>query len=1072
MTKNKVSNIPSNPLIFIIHIHQSQKMVDMKFHDELNEVSNQNLQFLALSKNPISVTAEPFVNEDGDYLKGKNLLAISSDYTCIGTTKSVKVISNTDIQDFFLNTVLQDNDKPHNISGIGKDIEFDDDILDVRVFKFDEKTVFVVVLTNGSLYLVYQKDDEWSSHKQSVEIEIDDINDLATTYRLSQNELIYLNKDKQLFQLEFNKKEFILEQTRLLSDYKGIKDFEYKSDLGFVFIDEDNLYISKDLTLTPQKYSLKDLKIDSKDFYKVQFISNKCISVSFTNNDEGEIEEELDFGALETKIISFEQDSIAITNAELVAEADVTVPDAYNVISTTLKDFVPQYSYFSVLGTSKSSSVQILTCNKDQVSLEQCFEDQHNIYLPMTDEGDDTTVRGLSFSLSYDFKDELTKRLDFEVKEKTPILFLLTSDLKLLVYFAVFVEEFKNEKYNADETIKLLESGLHIKSEIQENDTKSSVVAEESSVDNFITVDGKLKPPTKVESPPVEEPKASKLFSSMANIIEHASKPPVFGNTNDNKFSIGGQSSSRFGNFGKNVTLGKETVFGQPQFNANSSVIAGDATEEKPESKVKAFAAFSNKASPFSVLNPKSADSQTDSFGEVKNNNKVPVNPFTAGSSSKADPFVNFGQKADTSLNFSNVKDIPPSVSNTEEKKPEQEPKVINEAEKLQASSSEDKNNDVPFNNSYTTINTSEDIDEGQWVEIGDEKSIYINQTSDIHEEPEELIESSEKGDSTLEAHDLEDNSSEEEIVVEKPVLEIEPKDVVSRGSQIDREMSTRAVQTPSLEYTEGSVVADEKTLPSEVLNEAYKFPTIEKMYVLDEKTIWEHRDEDREQKNDGVFEMMSKMVHLVDNHIMTLNMNIKILNENVKEHQKPTYEKSSLDAVKDSNVNWRFGEIKKITQIVDSSFDTDVLDLKKVHEMDNKVADIIKESLLLKHDLQKSIKDLANQLKTEKVLKLSNLEEGLLNSHETMIDGIQSKLRIVEKTVYFIKVYLALKKSVTVNDITTDDVAAFLNSKAQSPSRNDKITKPFGATPKRRSSKYELNTRLFNEHKRQLADI
>ena len=111
-------------------------------------------------------------------------------------------------------------------------------------------------------------------------------------------------------------------------------------------------------------------------------------------------------------------------------------------------------------------------------------------------------------------------------------------------------------------------------------------------------------------------------------------------------------------------------------------------------------------------------------------------------------------------------------------------------------------------------------------------------------------------------------------------------------------------------------------------------------------------------------------------------------------------------------------------------------------------------------------------KLKTEKVLKLSNLEEGLLNSHETMIDGIQSKLRIVEKTVYFIKVYLALKKSVTVNDITTDDVEAFLNSKAQSPSRNDKITKPFGATPKRRSSKYELNTRLFNEHKRQLADI
>lgn len=1043
--------------------------MDVKFNNELNEVSNQNIQFLALCKDPISVTAEPFVTEDGDYIKGKNLLAISSEYTCIGTTNSVKVISNTDIHDFFTNTVLQDNDKPHNLCGIGKDIEFDNDILDVRVFKFDERSVFVVVLANGSLYLVYQKDEQWASHKQSVEIEIDDINDLASTYRLSQNELIYLNKDKQLFQLEFNKKALTLEKNKILSDYKGIKDFEYKSDLGLAFIDEDNLYISKNLKTTPQKYSLKDLQIDSKDFYKVQFISNKCISVSFTNNDEGEIEEELDFGALETKIIFFEQDSVVVTNAELVAEADATMPDAYNVISTTLKDFVPQYSYFSVLGTSKSTSVQILTCNKDQVSLEQCFEDQHNVYLPMTEEGDDTSVRGLSFSLGYDFKDELTRRLEFEIKEKTPILLVLTSDLKLLVYFAVFVEEFKNEKYNADETIKLFESGLHIKSETQESDTKSSVVKEQSSLDKFITDDGKLKPPTKVESPPVEEQKPSGMFSSMANIIEHASKPPVFGKTNDNPFSIGGQGFSPFGDFGKNVTLGKETVFGQPQFNANSSVIAGDGSEEKPEPKVNAFAGFSNKESPFAALNLKSADNEIDSFGEVKNDSKVPVNPFASASSSKESPFASFGQKASTSLNFSQVKDIPPSVANTEEKKPEQEPNVNDEVEKLQASSSEDKNNDIPFNNSYTTINTSEDIDEGQWVEIGDEKSIYINQTSDIHEEPEELVESSGKGDSTLDAHAIEDNCSDDEaVVVENPAVETEPKDVVSRGSQINREMSTRAVQTPSLEYTEGCVVADENTLSSEVLNEAYKFPTIEKMYVLDEKTIWEHRDEDREQKNDGVFEMMSKMVHLVDNHIITLNMNIKILNENVKEHQKSTYEKSSIDAVKDGNVNWRFGEIKKINEIVDSSFDTDVLDLKKVHEMDTKVADIIKNSLLLKHDLQKSIKDIGNQVKTQKVLKLSNLEEGLLSSHETMIDGIQSKLSIVEKTLYFIKVYLALKKSVEVNDITTDDVEAFLNTKTQSTPRSEKIIKPFGVPPKRRSPKYDLNTRLFNEHKRQ----
>lgn len=1043
----------------------------MKFDNELNEVSNQNIQFLAFGKNPISVTAEPFVNEDGDFIKGKNLLAISSDYTCIGTTKSVKIIYNTDFQNFLINTLLQDNDKTHNISGIGKDIGFGDDILDVRAVKLDEKTMFVVVLTNGLLYLVYQKNEQWTSHKQSVEIEIDDINDLANTYRLSQNELIYLNKEKQLFQLSFNKKEFELKKNSLFPEFKGIKDFEYKSDMGLVFIDEDNLCISKDLATTPQKYSLKKLKIDSKDFYKLQFISNKCVSVSFTNNDEGEIEEELDFGALETKIISFELDSILVTNAELVAEADVTVPDAYNVLSTTLKDFVPKYEYFSVMGTSKSSSVQILSYSKDTVSLEQCFEDQYNVYLPMTEEGDDTNVKGLSFSLSYDFKDELSKRLEFEIKEKTPVLFVLTSDLKLLVYFVVFVDEFKNETYNSDETIKLFESGLHIVCEKHEGDAKSSVDIEEPISDKSIIDDDKLRPPSKVDAPSLKEQEPSGLFSSIANIIEHASKPPAFGKTNDNPNSIGGQSTSPFGNFGKNVTLGKETVFGQPQFNANSSVIAGDVSEEKTESKFNAFAGFSKNVSPFAQLNSKSPDSVTDSFGEVKNDTKVPVNPFAVALSSNASPFDKFGQNSNTSLNFSKVKDVLPSSVATEEEDKEQEPKVIDEAEKLQASPSEDKNNDIPCNNSYTTINTSEDIDEGQWVEIGDEKSIYINQTSDIHEEPEELLEFSEKGDSTLDAHELEENSSNEKAVVENPTLENEVKDVVSRGSQIDREMSTRAVQTPSLEYSEGSAVADEKTLPSEVLNEAYKFPTIEKMYVLDEKTIWEHRDEDREQKNDGVFEMMTKMVHLVDNHIMTLNMNVKILNENVKEHQKSTYEKSSIDALRDSNVNWRFGEINKINEIVVSSFDMDVLDLKKVHEMDTKVADIIRESLLLKHDVQRSIKDCAAQLKNEKVVKLSDLEEALLNSHETMIDSIQSKLSIVEKFLYFIKVYLALKKSVKVNDITTDDIEVFLNSKTQSPARNNKIIKSFGL-PKRRSPKYELNTRLFNEHKRQLGDI
>lgn len=1030
--------------------------MNITLHNELNDISNENIQFLAINKNPISITSEPFANEDGDYIKGRNLLAISSDYTCIGTTKSVKIISNIDIQNFFINSVFQDTDNPHSMSGIGKDIEFEEDILDVRVFKFNEKTIFVVVLTNGSLHLVYQQDEEWSSHKQSVDIDIDDINDFSTVYKLSQNELIYLNKGKQLFQLSLNKKDdYMLEKALIYPDHKGIKDFEYKSNMGLVFIDDDNLYISKSLTATPEKYNLHDLEIDSKDFYKLQFISDKCISVSFTNNDEGEIEEELDFAALETKIISFDQDSVKVTDAELVAEADAIIPDAYNVISTSLKDYVPEYNYFSVLGTSKSSSVQMLTVSKDKVSLEQCFEDQYNVYLPMTEEGDDTTVKGLSFSLCFDFKDELTKRLEFDIKENTPILFVLTSDLKLLVYFVVFVDQFKNEKYNAEETMKLFESGLYIKSEIQDDNKDISIQPKESMLDKFITDDGKLKPPTKVDSPPIEDKKPSGLFSSMANIIEQAQKPPVFGETNVNPFSIGSQGSSPFGDFGKNVTLGKQTVFGQPQFNANSSSIAADGPEEKSEPKVNAFAGFSNNVSPFAQLNFNGGENQ-------ENDNKISGNPFSIDTSSKKSPFANFSQNTNTSLNFSNVKDILPSNTNDEEGETD------DKDEKAQACTVEDKSNEVPFNNSYTTINTSEDIDEGQWVEIGDEKSIYnINKTSDILEEPEEIIDSSEKDDSTLEAHDLEGNLSEKRpIIVEDKALEIEKKDIVSRGSQIDREVSTKVVQTPALEYKDGSVVADEETLPRDVLSKAYKFPTIEKMYVLDEKTIWDHRDKDREQRNDGIFEMMSKMVHLVDNHIMTLNMNIKILNENVKEHQKFTYEKNHIDDVKDKNVNWRFGEIKKITEIINLSFNTHGLDLKNVHEMDTKVADIMKESLLLKHDIQKSINDLGTQLKTKKVMKLSNLEEGLLNSHDTMIDSIQSKLEIFEKTLYFTKVYLALKKSLKVNDITADDVEAFLNSKTNTIPKDDSNIKPFGITKKRQSLKYKINTKLFKELK------
>lgn len=1079
--------------------------MSVSLHQELNENSNANIQFLAINKNPISITPEPLVNEDGDYIKGKNLLAITPEYTCIGTVQSVKILAKKEMQDFVLHTVLADNDKSHSISSIGKDFEFNEVVLDVRAIKFDNDHMFVVVLIDGSVYLIFEKEGSWTVQKENVILDIEDINLFSTVYRLSQNELVFLNKNKQLSQLILTKKEeYGLKKVEILPDYTGIVDFEYKKDFGLVFISETDLYISKDLTAEPRKTSLEELELDSKDFYKVQFISDKCISVSYTTLDVEQIEEELDFDALETTIITFDDESITAIEANLVAEADSIIPDAYNVITTSLKEIIPQYDYVTVLGTSKSPFVQILTINKKQVLLEQCFEDQYNICLPMSEEGDDTTVKGLSFSLWNDFKDELSKHLECEVDVNTPILYVLSSDLKLFAYFLVFVDNFKNKDFSTQKSIELLESGLLVNSDIEKLNNENFIEKEEVEIiespsSKYITEDGQLKPPTKVEIPENTEEKKSGLFSSMSNIIKHASKSPVFGQTNDNPFASSNNKTSPFGDFGKNITLGSGSAFGKPQFSLLSKENNTETEETKKDTSNTAFSGFNTNISPFAQLtsnNNNEVKNSTDVFGKLPEKENKPVeNPFAFNSVNNENPFSsmkntlsespfvglnNSNSGSKTSLNFSNVKDIPlPTLANkleiedkTEifEDSNKNDDKIDNTGE----INKEDKlNNEGNFNVSYATINTSGDIDEGNWVEVGDEKSIYqIDESRNIIEESEEVIEPLENEDIASDQQDFEEDSNEFEKRggVEKQFIitntATTPKDVVSRGSQVDSEIFHKSVQTPDTEYTEASVIADEKELSSEVLNKAYKYPEIEKMYVVDEKAIWDHKDEDRNQGKEGVFEMMSKMVHLVDNHLIALNMNIKILDKTVKEHQKFTYEKNGIETVKNKNVNWRLSEINKINEILDVSFNNQVLSLKKVQDMDVNISDIIKESLFLKHEIKKSISDLEIQLKTQNVVKLSNIEEGLLFSHDAMIQNIQTKLKIVEKNLFLIKMYLATKKSVQVNDITSKDVEAFLNDNTETSYNYDCRVIPFGCSSNSQKSRLRKKTEIFNRRK------
>jgi len=444
-------------------------------------------------------------------------------------------------------------------------------------------------------------------------------------------------------------------------------------------------------------------------------------------------------------------------------------------------------------------------------------------------------------------------------------------------------------------------------------------------------------------------------------------------------------------------------------------------------------------------------------------------------------PFVglnNSGSK--TSLNFSNVKDIPlPTLANkleTEDKTEifEDTNKNDDKIDNTGEINKEDKlNNEGNFNVSYATINTSGDIDEGNWVEVGDEKSIYqIDESRNIIEESEEVIEPLENQEIASDQQDFEEDSNEFEKRggIEKQFIisntATTPKDVVSRGSQVDSEIFHKSVQTPDTEYTEASVIADEKELSTEVLNKAYKYPEIEKMYVVDEKAIWDHKDEDRNQGKEGVFEMMSKMVHLVDNHLIALNMNIKTLDKTVKEHQKFTYEKNGIEIVKNKNVNWRLSEINKINEILDVSFNNQVLSLKKVQDMDVNISDIIKESLFLKHEIKKSISDLEIQLKTQNVVKLSNIEEGLLFSHDAMIQNIQTKLKIVEKNLFLIKIYLATKKSVQVDDITSKDLETFLNDNTETSYNYDCGVIPFGCSSNSQKSRLRKKTEIFNRRK------
>ena len=232
----------------------------------------------------------------------------------------------------------------------------------------------------------------------------------------------------------------------------------------------------------PRKFSLKSLSLDSKDFYKIQIISPNCFSVSSTVLDEGEIEEELDFGAVDTTIITYNDTTLNVIKTDLVADSDPSIADPYNVISTTLKGYTPEYDYVTVIGASKTPDVQLLTMKDDGIFLEQSNEDQYNITLPMNEKIDDTSTKGLSFNFWTDFNDNLSKKLEVEVNANTPVLYILNNELMLFAYFLVFVENFKTNNFSTDESITLFEAGLAVSNDVETSENVNAIEQEEFEV--------------------------------------------------------------------------------------------------------------------------------------------------------------------------------------------------------------------------------------------------------------------------------------------------------------------------------------------------------------------------------------------------------------------------------------------------------------------------------------------------------------------------------------------------------------------------------------------------------------
>ncbi|XBW38660.1 hypothetical protein QEN19_004248 [Hanseniaspora menglaensis] len=903
----------------------------------LEEKDSDDFKFIRINKKPIYLNRneDDEIIEDVTDLKGKNLMAINAKYLAVAVKSKLRFIKIAELDEYLSKITIDDDLK----FDLGISTDFESEIIYVTV----NSNGFWIGLVNGQAFELRVKDDI---------IKTELLFDLGEgPYKLSSDGSFCLkNGILACFK----------DDTLTLHD-SDVVDFEYKKGLCLVVLKKDELIVQK--TTFAKTLKLSDIDIQEKDFYYVQILNENFVQLFYTVADE-ENETIPDYLGMESVIIKIDGPELEVINTSIIASADAFVEREFESYAVDLQNFLKEYKNITVVSSSRSTSAQLLTepvdSNNGNLILENSTDDQYNITLPMNENDDDTTTKGLVLNYWSKNAELVSELLALPIENDVPLIYLLNSELELFCYVLVHLSAYKSGSYVLEESKNIAESRLTIKEDF-DNANEEKDQAEEtfndlppldhsdgaevefeiiSETENSLASENEIanKETEDIVEKQDEAPDSSSfsIFKSMGNIVsqgKHLTKTTETLSNLNSPFSsqknlFGTKDDGSFSNFGSNTFA---------NFSSDNQASKGGLTFA---GKFKNNLGFEGK------------DSKESNNSDI-NKNDIPASTFTKASITTPESFT-------------------PNVT-------------LNQV---------GQNETTNLNTTYNTVDITEDADDGSWVEVLDNTAQHHDHlNSDHHTDMNSSIIEKNETENFIKQTGQDKNAEICEVAAE-----VKPK-IVSAGTQADADPKKVA---------HISVFAHEKLFVPKTLNEAYPYPVLESLYSVNSEEIFNHKFEN----DDAGIVVFAKIINIVENELRAIKANAKIFDKFVLKQSERTFEKANAELLTDPTVHWRLGELKQFNKLFSDELDPLKLSMTALKDKDESLVKILTDAFDLRNNINTILEKLeANEVSSTHFATPTNSEKALLESNGEMITNSKFKLDTIKQILKFIKITIACGK-------------------------------------------------------------